>query len=257
MLYKQKNGEKNPMKIAIMSDIHSNLEALGTVLKDIKKAKVDKIWVLGDIIGYGPNPKECLDLVREKADVIIQGNHEFALIYSERAKSFNPMAFKGLRYSESRLSEEDIAFIKKMPLDAIIPELRIVLTHATYPEYGDFKYFKTHFSLSREISEIPTKICFVGHTHVPFVFGKQLNFCPLIYNKSMEIQKEERYIINVGSVGQPRDLDPRACYFLVNILNKEIKIVIKRLDYDIQATVRKIREAALPTFLGTRLKYGN
>jgi len=250
--------------VAIISDIHSNLEALKTVLADIQRRGIKTIYCLGDIIGYGPDPAQCLDLVAQRVQFSLSGNHDHAVFYEPT--NFNAVAEKAAFWTRAALDEEP---------DADRRNRRWRFLGALSPRHEMNGFLFVHGSPRKPINEYlfpddvytaPQKLlanfdrmeqltCFCGHTHVPGVFVDDPYFeTP---EEMGEAQKytigEEKVIINVGSVGQPRDRDPRAAYVVVE--GDEVEFI--RVDYDIDVTAKRIRDNPhLHDFLGDRLYEG-
>jgi predicted phosphodiesterase len=255
---------------AIISDIHSNLEALTTVLADIAERGIKTIYCLGDVIGYGPNPRECLDLVIEKTKWCVMGNHDYAVFYEPT--NFNYAAEQASFWTRDNLEAE----VKKPPRDErwsflgnlpMVKTLNVKLNGS--PANMDF----LHASPRKPINEYifpddvysnPVKVkvlfekvrhvCFVGHTHLPGVFIDEPDFyLPDELGNVYPIVEDEKAIINVGSVGQPRDRDNRASYVFIE--DNEVNFV--RLDYDYETTMKKIRAIEqLDDFHAERLRNG-
>ena len=247
---------------AIISDIHSNLAALRTVLEDIKNRGVEEIFCLGDIIGYGPDPKECLDLIIENNIVSIMGNHDHAVFYEPT--NFNTGAERASYWSRQELEDESDrkkrnqrwAFLGRLPVRLEMDKILMVHASPRRPvtEYIFPDDIYTNQAKIAALFERVEHLCFVGHTHVPGVFLEDPDFYGLEeLDNSYSISDQERAIINVGSVGQPRDQDPRACYVIVS----EEKVDFIRIEYDVEETVEKIfANAYLDNFEGDRLRTG-
>ena len=243
------------MKIAILSDIHSNLEALMTVLKDLQQQKVDKILCLGDIIGYGPYPQECLDLIKKYAEVIVRGNHEDTTCWPDKYEERLSMyALEGIRFSRKSLSDENIDFLSKLSTVKIMEDLSITLAHGSFTEDSSWQYINNESEAKKELASITTKLCFIGHTHIPFVFGSNKGLYKILPD-NLILEKNQKFLINVGSVGQPRDGDCRACYGILSV-QQETVFNLRRVFYDVETTAKAIRKAKLPFFLGERLFRG-
>lgn len=241
------------MKYAIISDIHGNLEALDTVLTEIEKQKVDSIVCLGDIVGYGPNPNECVDKVREVAEVSLAGNHDYAPLGKLDLSYFNPWARDAIRWTSDELSEASIEFLLGLPLKLELNGFTIV--HATPEQPAEWNYILTIGDAARNFSEFEGQVCFIGHSHVPMAVSLDQEGEYLVQKENpLTIQDDMRYIINVGSVGQPRDLNPRACFAIYD--NEEKKYELFRVEYNINETQSKIRKSGLPEFLAERLELG-
>lgn len=250
---------------AIISDIHSNLEALEAVLTDIDRRGITQIVCLGDVIGYGPNPRECIDEVIERCEFCICGNHDVAVFYEPF--NFNVGAERACYWTRQVLEDEPNKavrdrrweFLGKLP--ARLPHERFLYVHGSprrpINEYlfGDDVY-SNPTKLMANFDRFTEIACFVGHTHVPGVFVDDPYFEtpdelpePGVY----EIAEDDKVIINVGSLGQPRDRDPRAAYGIVN----DGRVEFIRLEYDVEKTVDKIlKTPELDDFLGHRLLEG-
>lgn len=247
------------MKRAVISDIHSNIEALHAVLGDISSFNVDQIICLGDIVGYGPNPCECIDLVRE-ADVCVLGNHDQGALFDP--EGFSKGAERAIFWTRQRLecegdTPENVArwdFLCELPRTYRVNGFQYVhgsarnpLTEYVFPEdvYNQRKLEKIFGMIDRH--------CFQGHTHVPGVFTESGRFYRPDEVGGHFTLGDEKMMVNVGSVGQPRDGECRACY----VLQDENNLEYRRVPYDIDKTVEKIYAIAeLDNFLGDRLREG-
>ena len=252
------------MLFAIISDIHSNLKALRAVFDDIQKRGIEKVYCLGDIIGYGPEPAECLDLVAERCVVSLCGNHDHAVFYEPL--NFNISAERAAFWTRSVLEDEAVALKRNRRwrfLGSLSPRYEMdgfLFVHGSPRKpineylFPDDVYTNPHKLLSN-FERMGQLTCFCGHTHVPGVFVDDPFFEPPeeLGDSGKYTIGEEKVIINVGSVGQPRDRDPRAAYAVVD--GDEVEFV--RVPYDIDATARKIRDNAfLDDFLAARLYEG-
>jgi predicted phosphodiesterase len=244
---------------AIISDIHGNLEALTEVLKDIKSQKITEIYCLGDIVGYGPNPCECIDLVRKNCQVTILGNHDQASMFDP--EGFNAGAERAIFWTRTQLEQGDPQatderweFLGELP--RIRREEKFLFVHGSARNPLNEYVFPEDVFNQRKIERIfglVDQYCFQGHTHIPGVFTEDLNFQ---YPQDIEYKFEMgpgKILVNVGSVGQPRDGDKRASYVVVD----GNKINFKRVEYDVSKTAEKIYAIPeLDNFLGDRLKDG-
>jgi predicted phosphodiesterase len=245
-------------KIAFISDIHGNLEALLAVITDIVKEDIDKVICVGDVIGYGPNPNECLQLIKELKIDCVRGNHEDALVQNQCF--FSDIALKSIRWTAGVLSEQSDSFIKSFPyiLKYEIGERSFTVVHGSNDEPEKFKYIDNSFLADRSIYK--QKLCFTGHSHYPLLYftgkylGQKRTFLDAS-NITAMMKKSMNCIVNVGSVGQPRDKDTRACYSIYDL--NENKITWRRVEYDIKKTQNKIRKSGLPDFCATRLSIGD
>ena len=272
---------------AVISDIHSNLEALTAVLADIEQRGATQIVCLGDVIGYGPNPRECLDLIREKCRVCIAGNHDHAVLYEPT--NFNTAAERAAYWTRQVLeSEPDVKkrnarweFLGGLPVRAAEYDLLYVHASPRRP-VNEYLFPEDVFTNPQKVianfERLDARLCFIGHTHQPGVFLDDPYFDPPheLPDSPYFVLDDERAIVNVGSVGQPRDRDPRASYVLVHPLENGVpdtsrsaslvkqamragvdQVEFVRVEYDIEATVKKIlAEPALDDMLGNRLYEG-
>jgi len=244
---------------AIISDIHGNLEALEAVMADIKSQGADEIYCLGDIIGYGPNPRECIDIVMQNCAVTIIGNHDQAALFDP--EGFNPGAERAIFWTRQMLESGDREgnearweFLGELPRMRREADCMFVHGSARNPlnEYVFPEDIYNQRKMER-IFSLVTNVCFQGHTHIPGVFSENLSFqAPEDFDHSYEIG-DSKILINVGSVGQPRDGDSRSCYVLLN----DNKITYRRVEYDFEKTAAKIYPIPeLDNFLGDRLRDG-
>jgi diadenosine tetraphosphatase ApaH/serine/threonine PP2A family protein phosphatase len=241
------------MKAAIISDIHSNLEALLVVLKDIKKRRLKSIFCLGDLIGYGANPNECIELCMKESKVVVAGNHDWAAIDKTDVSTFNPVAAEAIKWTQEHITKGGIGQLKGLELSQKIGDLYLV--HATPTEPERWRYLFSLEEYEKEFSNFDEQICFIGHSHIPAAIYRDDNgYCDLVRDNPFPIVAKRRYIVNVGSVGQPRDLDPRASYVIYDGNNNSIEIV--RLDYNIPLAQQKIIMGGLPDVLADRLLAG-
>ncbi|MEZ6056708.1 MAG: metallophosphoesterase family protein [Planctomycetaceae bacterium] len=244
---------------AIISDIHGNLEALENVLADIKEQGADEIYCLGDIIGYGPNPRECIDLVMKHCKVSIIGNHDQAALFDP--EGFNPGAERAIFWTRHTLESGDAESVERRweylgELPRMRREEQYMFVHGSarnpLNEYVFPEDIYNQRKMDRIFSLVPN-ICFQGHTHIPGIFGEDLSFlAPEEFNHRYEIGTG-KVLVNVGSVGQPRDGDNRSCYVLVDGKT----VTYRRVPYDFEKTAAKIYPIPeLDNFLGDRLRDG-
>ncbi|MFC1622609.1 metallophosphoesterase family protein [Patescibacteria group bacterium] len=243
------------MKIAIISDIHSNLAALQAVERDIKSLKVNFVYCLGDIIGYGPLPKECLVSVTKLCKKILKGNHEDSVCNLELEKELSRYALEGVRFTREKLDEKTIKFLSKLPTKLIIKKVGMTLCHGSYTEPSTWKYVDSEDKAEKELKEIPTKICVIGHTHNPFVFGNKKGLFEYLPD-DLILDSDQKYLVNVGSVGQPRDGDCRASYGVFEFKNNQVIFNLRRIFYNISQTEQAFQQTNLSLFLSERLFRG-
>jgi putative phosphoesterase len=243
------------VKYLIFSDVHGNLEALNVVLEQIESYEPDRVICLGDVIGYGPNPNECIEQVSQMAQMTIMGNHDHAVLGLTDISYFNQYAKAAVLWTRQVLTEDNYKILQAYPFR--VSERNILFVHSTpiHPERWDYIFnpLEGHYYLQH----LEEQVCFIGHSHQPLFFEKDQNGQIAFDRKftfSLPIQENHKYIINVGSVGQPRDGNPDVSYA---IYDTEAQFVeIKRLPYDIALTQNKMKEIGLPAFLIDRLAYG-
>jgi diadenosine tetraphosphatase ApaH/serine/threonine PP2A family protein phosphatase len=241
------------MKYAIISDIHGNLEALESVLAEIDKQQVDSLLCLGDIIGYGPNPNECVEVIQQRAQLTLAGNHDHAPIGKLDISYFNPWARSAIEWTAAQLKQSAIDFLLNLPLKLEVDGFTIV--HATPLNPQEWNYIITIGDAAKNFTEFAGQICFIGHSHVPMVVAVNGNDdYRVIRENPVKIMPDMRYIINVGSVGQPRDFIPRAAYAIFDTEQQTYELF--RVDYNIAETQSKILQSGLPPFLAERLELG-
>lgn len=243
------------MLYAILGDIHSNLEALSAVLKDLEDNKVDKIFSVGDIVGYGADPSLCLKAALQNFQLITAGNHDWAVGGRLELEWFNEKARQALIWTQKALSQSEKALLFDLSLIAEYQDM--IFVHSSLYEPEQFHYILNSSQAHRNFGYQKDKnICFIGHSHIPFfVSFNSLNSELNIFKKSeLKIEKAKKYLINVGSVGQPRDGDSRACYVLYD--EAEAFVKIKRVEYNVSQACSKIISSGLPRKFGERLYYG-
>jgi predicted phosphodiesterase len=240
------------MRIAVISDIHANLEALEQVLVDIDGSNIDRVVCLGDCIGYGPEPEQVIAMINDHHIPSILGNHELAVIDQNYLAWFNPLARRSLLKTIEMLSSKTVNFISKLKPFMIYDSYRFV--HGFPPDSATTYLFQiAEDELLQTIKEMKEKICFIGHTHQLEIIdfnGRSVTRSPL-YQSVVNLNSADRYIINIGSVGQPRDGDNSAKYIILDTEKNSIEV--KFIPYDIASVVNKIIEAGLPAEHAIRL----
>jgi predicted phosphodiesterase len=242
------------MRCAILADIHSNLEALSTVFRDIEmKGGVDEVWCLGDIVGYGPEPAECIELLRKHNPVCVVGNHDLGTVGKMDLSFFNPAAAQACIWSAEKLSPEDLKYLEELPQTVLKGDF--LLVHGS-PASPLMEYVASNSIAEKNFSHFEGRYCLVGHTHVPLAYKQEDNKVASISLSSGIglVLKKNRMIINPGAVGQPRDGDPRASYAIYDSEGGIFRVY--RVDYNVRATQDKMMEAGLPVPLVTRLEVG-
>jgi diadenosine tetraphosphatase ApaH/serine/threonine PP2A family protein phosphatase len=241
------------MRIAVLSDVHSNLEALLAVLHACNNEQINEYICLGDIVGYGADPNDCVSLIHDLTTHIVAGNHDHGVCELTNIVYFNDVAQKAIEWSKQVMDKKHIRFLASLPL--VIEHRDIVFVHAA-PSFPDsWNYILSMNDAMREFGFFEQQCCFVGHSHQPVVFSlNDENEIGSSIDESLGCVKNKRYIINAGSVGQPRDGDPRACFVIYDTEKKQI--TFRRVSYNIGACQEKIMIAGLPPFLAQRLEVG-
>ena len=243
------------MRYALLSDIHANLTAFKAVLEDIERqGGVDEVWCLGDVVGYGPEPGRCVELLKSIKHTCIAGNHDLGAIGRLELGNFNPDAATAIRWTVGQLTDADVDFLSALP--TVTEREGITLVHGS-PREPVWEYLVSISAARENFAYFKTRFCMVGHSHMPLVFkqeeGGASSFIPFAEGVGLVLGKG-RLIINPGSVGQPRDGDPRASYA---IYDSEAGVVrLHRVSYDINEVQLKIMKNNLPVRLSVRLGQG-
>ena len=240
------------MRYAVLSDVHANLEALRAVLADAAD-RSDAVFCLGDVVGYGADPAACVDLVGERCQAVVAGNHERAVAGQLDLDWFNPHARAAAEWTRERLDPDAHAWMDALPLVREVEGATLV--HASPAGPDEWEYLISAEDGFAAFGAFATRVCFVGHSHIPRVWssgswGRDWEPHP----SEIAIEAGCRYIVNVGSVGQPRDRDPRATWALWDV--EAGRVDLRRVPYDVDTARRKIVEAGLPRFLADRLAAG-
>jgi diadenosine tetraphosphatase ApaH/serine/threonine PP2A family protein phosphatase len=242
------------LKYLIFSDVHGNLEALEAVLAHGASAGAESYICLGDIIGYGADPNECVEAVRAlPACACVKGNHDAAVVDPRERSFFHSVALEGVRFTEATLTEENRKFIESLPYVYSSNGLFIAV-HASPYRPEAWEYVLDQGGAKRAFGATNHRIAFIGHSHTPVVFrddGRAERFLP---GERLDIEDGIRYVVNVGSVGQPRDGNPDASFLMFD--DRELTAVITRVAYDRKKAAEKILKAGLPPVLAERLLVG-
>ncbi len=239
-------------RFAILGDIHANLDALNVVLDDCRAQGVTDFLCTGDVVGYNACPHECLKIVRELGCPIVMGNHDHYVSSRQNLDDFNANAAEVIAWTRKQLSMEEVLFLRELPFAKTV--MGITLVHAAMDNPEAFGYVFDHLQAEAHFGHQVTPLCFHGHTHCPMIYEKQLGAVYRIDAQDFKLPIGRKYFINVGSVGQPRDGDPRAAYVIYDQLTRSIQF--RRLEYDIEAAQQRILAAGLPTRLAERLALG-
>ncbi len=239
-------------KIAILGDIHSNLEAFETVLADARAQGVDEYLCTGDVVGYNACPHECLEIICNLGCPVVKGNHDHYAASEKNLDDFNPYAAAVVQWTREQLSAQELQFLRDMPFS--VTKTGIAIVHSTMDHPENFGYvFDTQQAEANFIYQ-KSLVCFHGHTHCPVIYEKQMSGVLMIDAQDIVLRPGRKYFINVGSVGQPRDDDPRAAYVIYDAQERSVRF--RRLEYDIASAQRRIRAAGLPERLAERLAVG-
>ena len=247
------------MRYLIISDLHSNLEALQAVLA-AAEGEYEQVICCGDLVGYGPDPDLIVDWVRENASVVVRGNHDKACSGIAEADDFNEAARRAAYWTREHLNPENLHYLRNLPSGPLEVMGRFAILHGS-PRDED-EYVSTTWEANGSLDLLRHTVTFFGHTHMQGGFSRNSNrvvetiLAPISRGKSravLAIQPDETYFVNPGSVGQPRDRDSRAAYALYDTVGF---VEFGRATYDVQATIFKMRNAGLPEFLARRLSVG-
>lgn len=241
------------MRYGVFGDIHGNLHALQAVLQAYEAEGIDQYLCTGDLIGYGAFPKECIQICRDLCTHIVAGNHDFAVCEKLTLEFFNSYAKSAVLWTRNALSDDDLAYLRGLPLTAVVDD-DTTLAHATVYDAHAFDYIQTQYDAHLSLQEMRTTCGFVGHSHIPITFYLRDAVVSWTMEDSFDVTTCEKVLVNVGSVGQPRDENPSAAYAVFD--TEERKIWVKRVDYDIEAAIQAIEDNGLPRILGERLRLG-
>lgn len=239
------------MRIALLADIHGNIDAMEKVLEFLDGQSIDQYACVGDVVGYGASPRLCLERIRSITSLVVAGNHDHAAVGLTPVDHFNRDAKRAVLWTSQQLEEEDKKFLKELPL--MVDTEFGTLVHATPDAPGRWHYIYTDLDALLCFEVFKTQICFTGHSHIPIIFASG---DPVSYTTRprVKLSKEKKYLVNVGSVGQPRDGDCRSCVVIYD--DEERIIETHRISYDIEKSQSRILSAGLPDSLAIRLALG-
>lgn len=245
------------MRIGILGDVHANLEALSAVVGAMRSEGIDEWVQVGDLVGYGPEPTACIEQIRELGCTVCLGNHDAAVIGLLDTAYFNNFARAAIEWTRTQLRPRDLEYLRSLPL--VIDRGQYTVVHGTLHLPEQFGYVMSRVEATDSLARQRTFLCFVGHSHVPAIYlqrGAPTDVEELPHQAEVEVCVRgcEKVLINVGSVGQPRDDDPRAAYATFDTATQVARI--RRVRYDIAGVQRKIRAAGLPEMLANRLALG-
>lgn len=240
------------MRYAILSDIHSNLEALKAVLAACRKANIDTFLCLGDIVGYGANPNECIELVQEYKMVCVVGNHDWAVSGKWDLGYFVEAARDAIVWTREHLVFNHFAYLDTLP--PLFCGEDCILVHGNLADPLNFDYIEKREDAAKTFYRMDRQVCFIGHTHIPKIFVEEERDILRLSAPQFSLVPGKKYLVNAGSVGQPRDGNPQAAFCIFDTDARAVEIC--RVPYDIRAAQEKIREAGLPESLAERLSVG-
>ncbi len=241
------------MRIAVISDVHANLEALTEVTQDIERSNIERVFFLGDAVGYGADPDRCIKLVCDLCEIKLLGNHDYVAMGLESADGFNLMAKESIMWTQKTLKRKSIERLSDFEMEATF--LDFYMTHASPEHPWEWNYIFTDLDAQRAFEAFTQTFCLIGHSHIPGIFARRPDgSIEFDSPESLTAQPDHRYIVNVGSVGQPRDGNRDAGYVLVD--TETLHFEFRRIPYDLAAAQKKMRKAQLPEFLISRLASG-
>jgi predicted phosphodiesterase len=241
------------VKYVIISDIHANLEALEAARREIEEIAPDKVLCLGDLVGYGASPNECVEVTRTISDIMVAGNHDFGAVGRTDIAYFNMYAREAILWTAKALKKKNVDFLSGRPLSEVVGD-SIRMVHATPRDPERWNYIFSHEQALEEFDAFEEQICFIGHSHQPIIYELMDSETLIVNNERARVMEGRRYLVNVGSVGQPRDGNPQASICIYDIDKAEI--AIKRVEYDVEGAKQRIIDAGLPPVLANRLSWG-
>lgn len=242
------------MRYGIFSDVHGNIEALSVVLEHLKTQNVDAYAFLGDAVGYGANPNEVCDIIRPLADVAIVGNHDAAVTGRMDYAEYYEAARHALDWCQTRLSPQNLSWLRELPYKRREGDVEFSHGAPLAPEMFDYLLAVDDVLDLADVQEELAAVTFIGHSHLTISFKIQGDEVTPLLSSEIHCEPDAKYIITVGSVGQPRDRDPRTC---CGVFDSERRtFTFHRLEYDIDSARRKIHEAGLSQVFGDRLLVG-
>ncbi|HOO96274.1 MAG TPA: metallophosphoesterase family protein [Caldisericia bacterium] len=250
------------MKYGIFSDIHANLDAFERVLAFLEKEGVEEYVCCGDIVGYNANPDECVSLVVDMGMQAIMGNHDKALIDPIEERYFNQYGLTAIRWQRARVKPSNQTFLKNLPSRLTVSKPNshslFQVAHGSLDPSAPFEYIASPMEALRMSELMTSNLCFIGHSHIAGVFiidnEGDVDYLRASHGLKVKMEPGLKYVVNVGSVGQPRDRNPQSSFCIYDSDTRTIEI--HRIDYNVALTIERITEAGLPLFLADRLRIG-
>ena len=239
-------------KYAVLGDIHGNIDALNAVVADAKKRGVTDFVSVGEIVGYNACPVECIEIVRDLGCMTVRGNHDHDCSYDESLDDFQPLAASVIAWTRRQLNEECVKWLHDLPYSKSFGGFMIV--HSTLDMPENWGYVFDTLAAEAHFNYQTLSLCFHGHTHVPMIYKKEHDTIMRVEPCKVKVAFGPKYFINVGSVGQPRNNDPRSTYVIYSTKTREVEFV--RVEYDVDKAIDRNRKAGLPDRLSLRLKQG-
>lgn len=240
------------MRSVVFADVHSNFQAFEAVSEVWDRLEVDQYFFVGDIVGYGADPKACLSKLDSLGALCVAGNHDRAVSGFLSCENFNLLARKAVDWTQKQLSQSEKDALARLPLTADRDGCFFV--HGTLDNPQAFEYLTNQRMAERSFEFLAGEVCFVAHSHIPGYFVKENETISYSSSRRFILKKNARYIVDCGSVGQPRDADPRACFCLFDSARGELDFF--RVEYDVSAAAKRISESGLPEALAVRLSQG-
>ncbi|MEM6671230.1 MAG: metallophosphoesterase family protein [Planctomycetota bacterium] len=243
------------MRYAILGDVHSNLAALEAVLDEVDALSADALLQVGDVVGYGAAPREVIEILRERTAIVVKGNHDAACVREVDERLFNPNARAAVEFSRSAMSADDLRWLEELPL--VLKTDDLVLSHGTLARPERFDYIQCTEDADPSLDELDRPVCFLGHTHVPVSIMRLVDSphrTSYTIDRTIDLTESTVALVNVGSVGQPRDEDPRAAFAIYDTETQTVEL--RRVEYDVEREADRIRRAGLPDMLADRLFLG-
>ncbi|NQU43809.1 metallophosphoesterase family protein [bacterium] len=242
----------SPGRFAVFSDIHGNRPALQAFLEDVASEQIVRIFCCGDIVGYGAHPNQCCDLIRKAGIPVVRGNHDQVAVTLENLNAFNDIAARAISWTHDRLTPENREFLEGLPY--LMKEGDFTFVHSSPRDPRKWDYVLTRTEAMKSFDAFDTWLCFIGHSHQPFAVDETGRDVASPDLEEIELSRDRRYLINVGSVGQPRDRNAQLCYATIDPGQNVLRF--HRLSYPVEEAQQAILEAGLPPQLAERLTLG-